>query len=511
MPSRLVTRKRLKREHFPSLPPARPLADRAVRVTMRESVKDGAAYSAMVGFGSSYLQAFAVFLGAQEQSIALLAALPQLVGSIGQELGAWLLWNVGSPKRTVLWTTLLQALVWVPLVALALFGVLPSDQGILLVILIATLLVLTDSLMHPAWVKLVGGIVPERVRGAYFSHRSRISDLVLFLATLAGGFILEKTAGWGAAALGFAVVFALALASRVYSFTRVRKHADTVALDGEVEYHAGPFTFAKQIKHTPLSGFLKYQVVFAFAVNIASPFFVLYMLRDLHYDYFTFGFLSAVEIIAKLVILPVWGKVVDRYGSRQVLRATGLLIPLVPILWLLPHGTPVWIFFVQLLSGFAWAGFDAATFTYLLDATTPENRAAATAHSSMAIGLTTFVGATVGGVLAFTANQTGSVVWLGLSGIPLLFVLSSLLRAAASILMTPGLKEVRPKVHAVHDTRFLWRVVTQYPIMGIQSELHQTQSTAHTIADMLKQRAVWMNHTFHPHTVLKKHQRRHTQ
>ena len=62
-----------------------------VRKSLRYSVADGSFYSSMVGFGESFIQAFAVFLKATNFQLSLLGSLPQTLGCISQFFSSWLI------------------------------------------------------------------------------------------------------------------------------------------------------------------------------------------------------------------------------------------------------------------------------------------------------------------------------------------------------------------------------------------------------------------------------------
>src|SRR4030067_1340604 len=62
--------------------------DPSIDKSLRHSVKDGVAYSVMAGGGESYFSAFALFLKATTEQIALLASLPPLLGSFAQLVSA---------------------------------------------------------------------------------------------------------------------------------------------------------------------------------------------------------------------------------------------------------------------------------------------------------------------------------------------------------------------------------------------------------------------------------------
>ena len=74
-----------------------------------------------------------------------------------------------------------------------------------------------------------------------------------------------------------------------------------------------------------------------------------------------------------MLIVVWWGKRANKAGNIKVLHITALMIPFIPILWLV--NTSVWWFCAaQVYSGFAWAGFNLCAGLFIWDAAPQENR-----------------------------------------------------------------------------------------------------------------------------------------
>jgi MFS family permease len=70
-----------------------------------------------------------------------------------------------------------------------------------------------------------------------------------------------------------------------------------------------------------------------FSVAIASPFFAVYMLRDLQFSYAQIMANTGMSVLAQFLTLSQWGRISDAFGNRRVLAVTGLVLPLMPLLW----------------------------------------------------------------------------------------------------------------------------------------------------------------------------------
>ena len=85
---------------------------------------------------------------------------------------------------------------------------------------------------------------------------------------------------------------------------------------------------ARNIGSSNLGRFTLYVSLMNFATYVAGPFFAVYMLRDLRFDYLTYVVVIATGALANLMFLTFWGKRADRAGNIKVLRITSIFVPL---------------------------------------------------------------------------------------------------------------------------------------------------------------------------------------
>ncbi len=87
---------------LPSSPAANDKATSACNQdSLNHSMRDGIAFSVMSGAGETYLSAYALFLKATAEEIALLASVPPLIGSGMQLVSAWL-GRRGMPRKPLI-------------------------------------------------------------------------------------------------------------------------------------------------------------------------------------------------------------------------------------------------------------------------------------------------------------------------------------------------------------------------------------------------------------------------
>jgi MFS family permease len=132
---------------------------------------------------------------------------------------------------------------------------------------------------------------------------------------------------------------------------------------------------------------------------IAGPFFNVWFLRDLEFDYLIFTIGTVCMILGTISFLPLWGRLVDAIGTSRVLRITGLMCAFVPIPYLF-GSSPHWIWAANFFSGIAWGGFNIANFNYLLRTTEKEKSDHYIAFASAATAMGLFVFSLLGGFLS---------------------------------------------------------------------------------------------------------------
>lgn len=442
--------------------------DTRIDQSLRHSLKDAAAFATMIGIGETYFSAFALFLRASTPQIGLLASLPPLLASSIQLLSAWLGRLTGRRKAIVLSGASLQALSLLPL---AILPILFSDYAVPLLIAAVVVYQCGAHLSTPQWGSMMGDIVPSRRRGRFFARRTRIVSLVTFISLITGGLVLQLFTTQGNTLYGFLCIFAIAMLARLISVYQLSKMHDPPGHVAAMEVPIG----AGWWQRLQQSNFVRFSVFFAlmqFSVAIASPFFTVYMLRDLEFTYVAFMGNTGISILVQFLTLNQWGHISDVFGNRRILATTGVLVPLMPLLWV--FSTNYWyLLAVQALSGLVWAGFTLSASNFLYDLIARDKRATYLAIHNVLASAGIFAGAMLGGYLgAVLPTQFelfgNSVSWLS----PLLgvFVISTLARSFIVIVLLPKIREVR-KVRAISFTDLIFRVTRVNALAGLIFEI----------------------------------------
>jgi MFS family permease len=405
------------------------------------SVLDGAAYAAMLGLTQSYVTPFALALKATTTQVGLLASIPNLIVGVSQLAAPNLSERAGSRKGMILPMVFVHAVMFIPILLIPF--IIGSSQ-VWYLIAFVTVSTVFGAIANPAWGSLMADLVPIRLRGRYFSVRGRIAGTITLVFSFIAGGILQLLTH--TPFIGFAILFGGAAAFRLLSFYFLTQMYEPESEDTD-ENDRSLFHMVRHVGSSNLGRFTVYIALICFAANLASPFFSVYMLRDLGFNYLTYMVIISSASISSLVFLTYWGRRADLAGNIKVIRITSCLLPVVPLLWLASYNV-YYLIFAEIISGFAWSGFNLAAVNFLYDASEAQNRTKHIAVFNTITCLATFLGALIGGYLA---PHLPALFGYQLRS---LFTISGLCRALVVLLLLRQIIEVR-RVPAVPLSRFL--------------------------------------------------------
>lgn len=419
------------------------------------SILEGALVAISTGFSTNYISAFAIALGASNMMIALLASLPNLIAAVFQ-LGVQRVKSWFKSRRTYMIVfSILQAIMWLPMIYVP--NLLHPGLWLLLFVTMASVFAM---LIGPIWNSYMGDLVEEDGRGQFFGTRNMFTGLSAFIATLLAGWILHSVPQ-DHKLFGFMILFALAFLFRIIASYFTSKMVDIP--DGNLSAKEPDVTeFIKEAEKTPLGKFTTFLMLFYIAVYLAAPFFAVYQLSILKFDYLTFTLLVAASAISSFLAMLFWGKYVDRIGSRNVLVFCGFLIPLVPLIWV--FSTNPWVLvYVEAFSGIIWAGFNLSVSTYLFDITDRAERTRKVAVYTLFIQLSVFIGAMIGTLLLGMFDKSNPAAY------KMIFLISAVLRLLFILIFFKSLRELRIVEIPVRG-RVFNRFVSVTPRHGIMYE-----------------------------------------
>jgi MFS family permease len=409
------------------------------------SIKEGSAYSVMDGFGLRYITPYALALGANNTQIGLLSSIPNLLGSFFQ-LHTIKVMKIATRKRIVFLGVLLQALMWLALIGIgALYFIfhINSQTAPDLLIIIYSLLILFGSFTNPAWNSWMKDIIPKKF-GRYIGIRNRVVGFVAIVSMLIAGFLLDYFKKWNLF-LGFIVLFTISFFGRAYSAYLFTKQYEPKLINNH-NVHFNMIYFLRRIFKSNFGRFTLFVSLMILAVSIASPFFAVYMLKNLGFNYISYIIVSMSASVSSFIFMPAWGKFSDKYGNLKIMRICGAAIPSIALLWLVsalflkfnPLFLVVYLTIVELFSGFVWAGFNLAAGNFIYDVADAQKVAPLTSYFNIMTNVGAFIGALLGGIIASLPFKV-----LGLNAILFVMLFSALARLVIFLIFSFRIKEVR--------------------------------------------------------------------
>jgi MFS family permease len=434
--------------------------------SLQASVRDGIFYSIMLGAGETYLSPYGVFLEGSPLQIGLLISFPLLIGALFQVIGVQLMERCNKRRIIIICGGTIQALLWLPIAALApLLG--PGRTTVNLLIILATVYFAANHMTFPAWNSLIGDLVSPEIRGRFFGYRNKFVGLALISSLVAAGLFLNNYQNTSFAVYAFLLIFGIACTARLISAYWLSRHEDpdfTVRPEDK-------FSLIQFVRRTPRSNFAKFTFFYAstnFAVYLSVSYLAVYVLRELQFTYCQFMCITATCMGLTFLMMQRWGALADRFGNKKILNLCGTGIVIAPLLWLTTTNF-YHILLIQIVAGFFWSGFHLSSANYLFDAVSPPKRARCTAYLWIINASFILTGSFIGGQIVNFLQANRYILdlpYVPSSPYMTIFAVSACLRLLVMIIYLPRFKEPR-KVEAIKHYDLFFRITHLRPLAGV--------------------------------------------
>ena len=361
---------------------------------------DGLFAAISENFYLGFVTLFALAYGASKGQIGLVTAAGNLLGALSLFPGARLVERLGKRKSVVVWSGGGFSRIILLMMALFPFFIGQPVIAIGFIILLNGLRAFSGNLANPAWTSMVADLVPNTMRGRYFSSRNMAMGIAaLVVAPLAGRIISLGNTWMNSSTLGYQLIFFLAFTFGLISTLSFQRISEPPMTEVEARPHQrGDLRRALRQRPTFI-----WMVVGAFvwnmALQVAAPFFNIYLVEALGATTTTVGLLASVSSLTALVGQHFWGHMLDKKDAFWVQMLTGFLIPLLPFAWMFI--TQPWhVGIINTFGGFWWAGYNLANFNLLLILTPNDQRSRAVALFQTAVFSSAVLGPVLGGYLA---------------------------------------------------------------------------------------------------------------
>lgn len=430
-----------------------------IKKSITKSFYESGTSAASVGFGETLLGAFAVALKVTNSQLGILMSLPNLVGALCQVTIPDIIEKTKKRKPIFVNFTFFASFAWILLLLIPF--VFKTNYYAPLLIFIC-LYYITNSFIMPAYSSTISSWIPEKLRGCILGRRQAIASFALLLSTLAGGVTL-RFFKQDLVFYGFAAVFFLAFLFKFTSYLIVKTVYEPALGNKRFKSFSFPEFTGKMFSNN-FGRFTFYIFLMYFAVCTSAPYFVMYMIRDLRFSYYQYILLVAIALATNLLTTRGWGNFADKYGNMRVLKITSLLTTFTSLIWLFSANF-YYLIFAQVLSGLVWSGFNLSSINFIYDSTTPQHRARCVSYYNIFLNMGIFTGSVTGGLLLKLFPN----FYLFGSVLPVLFLISSVLRFLVSFIFIFILKEIR-NVRHISKTQIFLTITGIKSLYGVAQE-----------------------------------------
>lgn len=398
---------------------ATPPADPAHRL-FKLVLYDGLASEAMGTLTTGvFLAGFAVQLGANNFAIGILAAVPFLVQLL--QFPAVVLVEHWRDRRSIcvaasfVGRCFLIVCGAVPLIGpaagiAALIGFLAIYQGM-------------GAIGGCAWNSWMRDLVPNREFGRFFARRTAATTALATVLALGGSVLIDAWKGGFPDRPDFAYSILFVLSGMIGLFgvylLSITPNPPMAALERPMRL--GPL-FAAPFRDVNFRRLILFLSSWNFAVNLAAPFFAVYMLKTLSYRMTDVMILTIASQLTNLASLGVWGSLIDRFSNKAVLSVAAPLFLACMMGWTLTglpwtQGMTFYLLFgIHMLMGLSTAGVALASNNIAMKLSPGGQATSYLAANSVVSAVFAGIAPMIGGLCAdfFASHQlTLAFTWTG--------------------------------------------------------------------------------------------------
>ncbi|MFC1586006.1 MFS transporter [Fibrobacterota bacterium] len=340
------------------------LDDADVKKGIKMVTVDGICSSGMGTLqGGVFLSAFALAIGASNYEIGLLATFAFLSQLI-QIPGLFLVRAFKKRRAIVFACASASRMLWLFIILIPLLFV---DAGISFLLQWLIISMLVGAMAGPAWNSLLRDVLPSSVLGTTMARRMMLGTILALVLTLCGGYFVDwwKAAFPGAPLYAYSILFSLGLAFGIIGALAItRMPENTLTVEESLPMRE---LFAMPLKDMNFRSLIIFSGLWTFAINMAVPFFVIYMLKRIGFSLFMVTVFTVTSQVANIIFIRIWGRLADRFSNKSVLAVSGPMFLLAILGWTfttMPERyflTVPLVFLIHILSGVSMAGVSLAS------------------------------------------------------------------------------------------------------------------------------------------------------
>ena len=358
---------------------------------------------------SGFLAAFALALGANNFQIGVLAALPFLTQPV-QIAAIPLIERIKRRKIIAVVAWIPAQLLWVPVALIPVYMDTPGAAAISMLLVLIGFRGILVAVGQCAWNSMMKDLIPQHILGSAFARRLMLAGIIGVFFALSASFFVDH---WRGGPSGEEGAFVYTIPLLFGALTLAMGSPLSMALTPEplMQPPAGPQPSLWSNLVTPFRDrnyrhLLRFLFLWGLALNLAIPFFAIYMLTVLDLSLAAVIGFTTLSQATNILFLRVWGRFVDRFGSKVILSLSASLYLLVILGWTfttMPDRyflTLPLLAVLHLLAGIASAGVTLTTGTIGMKLAPVGQATPYLAAAAIATNIGTGIGPLLGGLFA---------------------------------------------------------------------------------------------------------------
>jgi len=257
---------------------------------------------------------YAKTLGAGPVVLGVLASLTPLL-TVMQIPGAHYMTKTGY-KRLMLFGWGSRNIFVLLAALLPLLAFLDDQARIVLLLAAAFAFNLSRGFTSGAWMPWISDLIPEQVRGRYLGREQLCTHCGSLFSMLICALLLqgEKVAQWQ-----FSAVIAVSFASGITSWLYLRRVPETTSQE-VMRTSSAPVPWGAMIKYPPFLKLVLLNALFAMAIGSLGVFQLSFLRSNTTLTETQILLVSATSFLAAVIASTWTGPLVDRVGSRPIMR-----------------------------------------------------------------------------------------------------------------------------------------------------------------------------------------------
>lgn len=312
------------------LQPFDQLTSTQVKTGMHLILKDGLATETMNTLtAGTFLTAIALYMGASNVQIGLLAALPTFA-NIFQLVSVYLVQRFNN-RRAI--TVIGAFCARLPLLVIGILPLLFSTSASVSALICLFLFQCPiASIAGGSWNSWMRDLIPQEILGSYYSHRTRLMQIwnVTLSLVIAMSIDYIKVQHPTYEITCYAIMFivsGLIGMWGVYALLRTPEPKPAPITENIITLFTRPLTVPNFRK------LLLFNSCWIFAFNLVSPFYSVYMMKNLGLPLVYIISLNIVSQLSSITSIKLWGRYSDRFSNKTIIRICAPVYTICIIAW----------------------------------------------------------------------------------------------------------------------------------------------------------------------------------